>query len=434
MCIAGDGSKPPPYREDVTLRVMAERSTMQNIQLQGTVFTVPQITILYSGVIMSDFSLAIPPYAAIAIEKLNNSGFEACVVGGCVRDTLIGRTPGDWDICTSALPEQTRQVFEKDFHVIDTGIRHGTVTVVSRGQPLEITTYRTEGDYTDHRRPDSVTFVTDIRQDLSRRDFTVNAMAYSKTTGLIDLFGGQKDLQNRVIRCVGDAEKRFEEDALRILRALRFAAVLNFEIEPQTAAAVHKMRGLLENIAVERIFIELKKLLSAPAACRIVSEFADVILAAAGQQPHPHSAAANSSTAVAFCLHFSHAASVLTQLKAPKALITSASALQTAAPPETLFQALGLMGKLGDGDFQSLIEYYDARGISSDLLRQARSSGIPCRISQLDIAGKDLADLGISPGPAMGRTLNALLDAVMRGQLENKKSLLLGAAERFTEV
>lgn len=382
---------------------------------------------------MSDFNLTIPPYAAIAIEKLNNSGFEACVVGGCVRDTLLGRTPGDWDICTSALPDQTRQVFESHHHVIDTGIKHGTVTVVSDGHPLEITTYRTEGNYTDHRRPDSVTFVSDIRQDLSRRDFTVNAMAYSRTTGLIDLFGGREDLQNRIIRCVGDPEKRFEEDALRVLRALRFAAVLDFEIEPQTAAAVHKMRGLLENIAVERIFIELKKLLSAPAACRIVSEFGDVILAAAGQQPNPRKAAAYSSTAVAFCLHFADAAAVLTRLKAPKALITSALALQTAKPPETLADALSLKGRLGDDDFKTLIEYFDAQGTATTLLHQAQASGIPCRISQLDITGKDLSALGISPGPAMGRTLNALLDAVMNGRLENKKSALLGAAEHIFE-
>lgn len=382
---------------------------------------------------MQNFNLTIPPHAAIVIEKLNSSGFEACVVGGCVRDTLIGRTPGDWDICTSALPEQTRQVFESGYHVIDTGIKHGTVTVVSDGQPLEITTYRTEGNYTDHRRPDSVTFVTDIHQDLSRRDFTVNAMAYSQSTGLIDLFGGQKDLQNRIIRCVGAPEKRFGEDALRILRALRFAAVLDFEIEPQTADAVHKMCGLLENIAVERIYIELKKLLSAPASYRIVSEFADVIAAAAGEHPHPHLSAANRSTAVAFCLHFTDAASVLTRLKAPKALIASAAALQSAKEPETLPKALALMGKLGEDDFRNLIEYYDALGVSTELLRHAQNSGIPCRISQLDITGKDLAALGISPGPDMGCALNALLDAVMEGRLENKKTALLGAAAQFLE-
>jgi len=380
---------------------------------------------------MQNFNLTIPPYAAAAIEKLNSSGFEACVVGGCVRDTLIGRKPGDWDICTSALPWQTREVFRQDFHVIETGIKHGTVTVVSDGQPLEITTYRTEGNYTDHRRPDSVTFVSDIREDLSRRDFTVNAMAYSQTTGLIDLFGGQTDLQNRIIRCVGDPEKRFGEDALRILRALRFAAVLDFEIEPKTAAAVHKMCGLLENIAVERIFIELKKLLSAPASRRIVSEFSDVVAAAAGQHPQIQATGSNHSTAVAFCLHFSNASDVLNRLKAPKALIASAAALQSAKEPETLPKALALMGKLGEDDFRNLIEYYDALGVSTELLRRAQASGIPCSISQLDITGKDLADLGISPGPAMGRVLNALLDAVMEGRLENKKSALLGAAEHI---
>lgn len=380
---------------------------------------------------MQNINIDIPEYAAAAIERLISAGFEACVVGGCVRDSLIGRTPGDWDMCTSALPWQTRAVFEKDFHVIDTGIKHGTVTVVSEGQPLEITTYRTEGDYSDHRRPDSVTFVSDIRKDLSRRDFTVNAMAYSDATGLIDLFGGREDLQRRLIRCVGSAEKRFEEDALRILRALRFAAVLDFEIDEETALAAHKMSGLLENIAVERIYTELKKLLTAPAGPRIVSEFSDVIKAAAGAMPFPGQFSASRDTAVAFCLYFSDATAVLTRLKAPKAVITSARLLQTSVMPSSLPDALRILGRLGTDDYMRLTEYFSLCGGSTDLLHQALSSGLPGRISDLDVTGSDLAALGLSPGPDMGRCLNTLLDAVMEGRVKNEKTALLGAAAQL---
>lgn len=379
---------------------------------------------------MPNINITIPPYAAEAINRLNSSGFEACVVGGCVRDTLIGRIPGDWDICTSALPEQTRSVFENDFRVIDTGIKHGTVTVISDGQPLEITTYRTEGSYTDHRRPDSVTFVTHISEDLSRRDFTVNAMAYSPQTGLIDLFEGRSDLERRLIRCVGDPEKRFGEDALRVLRALRFAAVLNFEIDGNTADAAHKMRGLLENIAVERIYIELKKLLSAPGAARIVSGFGDVIEAAAGAQPVV-SAAGSGDTAVAFCLHFADAAAVLTRLKAPKSVITSAGRLQSSAIPKTLPDALRLLDSLGDEDYRRFIEYSALGGSDTALLQQAQSCGLPCKISQLAITGKELVQLGAAPGPMMGQALSFLLDAVMEGRLNNEKSELAKAATEF---
>lgn len=382
---------------------------------------------------MKDLKMTIPPHAAVALERLNAAGFEACVVGGCVRDTLIGRIPGDWDICTSALPEQTRAVFESEFRVIDTGIKHGTVTVISDGQPLEITTYRTEGGYTDHRRPDSVTFVTDIRDDLSRRDFTVNAMAYSPQSGLIDLFGGRDALDRRLIRCVGDPEKRFGEDALRILRALRFAAVLEFEIDEDTARAAHKMSSLLENIAVERIYIELKKLLSAPAAARIVSDFGDVIAAAAGTLPTA-AKAVSKDTAVAFSLHFADAASVLTRLKAPKAVITSASAIQTSAMPANLPDALRLMGKLGDDDFARFSEYSALLGADTELLEQAQNSDLPCKISQLAVSGKDLTAHGIPAGPKMGKALNLLLDAVMEGRLTNEKYALLEAAKELQNL
>lgn len=211
-----------------------------------------------------------------AINLLQSAGFEAYAVGGCVRDSLLGKTPNDWDITTSAKPEDMKSVFA-DFHCIDTGIKHGTVTVVIDGEPLEITTFRLDGEYEDNRHPKSVTFTSDLGADLGRRDFTVNAMAYSKMTGTVDLFGGQNDLKNKIIRCVGDPDRRFNEDALRILRALRFASALDFEIEEKTAQSLLKNRALLGNISEERIAKELLKLVCGKGAKRILTDFAPVL-------------------------------------------------------------------------------------------------------------------------------------------------------------
>lgn len=220
--------------------------------------------------------IKIPEYARKAVEMLEGNGFEAYCVGGCVRDSLLGKTPYDWDICTNALPEQMRLVFS-DFRIVETGLKHGTVTVIIDRNPVEITTYRTESGYEDHRRPSSVSFITSLDGDLSRRDFTVNAMCYNPADGLVDMFGGAMDLQCGIIRSVGDPEKRFEEDALRILRALRFAAVLDFEIEERTKLAIFAKKQLLECISRERIFVELKKLLCGKNAVNVLLEFKEVI-------------------------------------------------------------------------------------------------------------------------------------------------------------
>ncbi|MCI7487574.1 MAG: HD domain-containing protein [Oscillospiraceae bacterium] len=217
-----------------------------------------------------------PKNVDTAINLLQSAGFEAYAVGGCVRDSLLGKTPNDWDITTSAKPEDMKSVFA-DFHCIDTGIKHGTVTVVIDGEPLEITTFRLDGEYEDNRHPKSVTFTSDLGADLGRRDFTVNAMAYSKKTGTVDLFGGQNDLKNKIIRCVGDPDRRFNEDALRILRALRFASALDFEIEEKTAQSLLKNRALLGNISEERISKELLKLVCGKGTKRILTDFAPVL-------------------------------------------------------------------------------------------------------------------------------------------------------------
>lgn len=221
-------------------------------------------------------TIDMPKNVDTAINLLQSAGFEAYAVGGCVRDSLLGKTPNDWDITTSAKPEDMNSVFA-DFHCIDTGIKHGTVTVVIDGEPLEITTFRLDGEYEDNRHPKSVTFTSDLGADLGRRDFTVNAMAYNKMTGTVDLFGGQNDLKNGIIRCVGDPDRRFNEDALRILRALRFASALDFEIEEKTAQSLLKNCALLGNISEERIAKELLKLVCGKGAKRILTDFAPVL-------------------------------------------------------------------------------------------------------------------------------------------------------------
>lgn len=221
-------------------------------------------------------TMDMPKNVDTAINLLQSAGFEAYAVGGCVRDSLLGKTPNDWDITTSAKPEDMKSVFA-EFHCIDTGIKHGTVTVVIDGEPLEITTFRLDGEYEDNRHPKSVTFTSNLGADLGRRDFTVNAMAYSKKTGTVDLFGGQNDLKNGIIRCVGDPDRRFNEDALRILRALRFASALDFEIEEKTAQSLLKNRALLGNISEERIAKELLKLVCGKGAKRILTDFAPVL-------------------------------------------------------------------------------------------------------------------------------------------------------------
>lgn len=221
-------------------------------------------------------TMDMPKNVDIAINLLQSAGFEAYAVGGCVRDSLLGKIPNDWDITTSAKPEDMKSVFA-DFHCIDTGIKHGTVTVVIDGEPLEITTFRLDGEYEDNRHPKSVTFTSNLGADLGRRDFTVNAMAYSKMTGTVDLFGGQNDLKNKIIRCVGDTDRRFNEDALRILRALRFASALDFEIEEKTAQSLLKNCALLGNISEERIAKELLKLVCGKGAKRILTDFAPVL-------------------------------------------------------------------------------------------------------------------------------------------------------------
>lgn len=220
----------------------------------------------------------IPDYVNAILSRLRQAGCEAYVVGGCVRDVLRGETPHDWDICTSARPEQIERVFF-DLPRIDTGKRHGTIAVIVDHRPVEITTFRADGVYLDNRHPQAVTFLNDLQGDLSRRDFTINAMALDENERPVDLFGGREDLQARIVRTVGDPRERFREDGLRILRGLRFASRLDFTVEHFTAQAMIEQRDLLKNISAERIFTELKGILIGQAAGRILRKFAPVFFA-----------------------------------------------------------------------------------------------------------------------------------------------------------
>ena len=218
--------------------------------------------------------LAIPEGVRVLLERLEAAGYEAWCVGGCVRDALLGRTPEDWDVTTSALPEETMAVFGDQ--ALPTGLKHGTVTVKTGDGPVEVTTYRLDGAYRDHRRPESVAFTASLEEDLARRDFTVNAMALDLRRELRDPFGGRADLARGLLRCVGDPDRRFQEDALRILRGLRFAAALGLEIEPGTAAAVRRNREGLRDIAAERIQVEFFKLLPGKGAAAVLRGYPEV--------------------------------------------------------------------------------------------------------------------------------------------------------------
>ena len=221
--------------------------------------------------------MKLPPQVNTVFEMMEAAVFEAFLVGGAVRDYVRSGSPAkDWDITTNALPEQVEEVFT-GYRIIETGLKHGTVTVMIDHEPLEITTYRIDGDYTDHRHPDSVSFTRNLKDDLARRDFTMNALVYNPRTGIVDLVGGQEDIESGVIRCVGDPDRRFQEDGLRMLRALRFASVYEMKIEEQTAAAIHRNKHLLKGIAAERIQAEVTRILCGKGVADVLRSFADVL-------------------------------------------------------------------------------------------------------------------------------------------------------------
>lgn len=219
--------------------------------------------------------IQLPEEVKTLLDILQGAGYEAYVVGGCVRDSLLGKEPHDWDICTNAYPEQVKNSL-REYSIIDTGLKHGTVTVLGADSAYEVTTYRTDGQYTDHRRPDAVRFVSSLREDLARRDFTINSMAYNESVGLVDLFNGTSDLAAGIIRCVGDSDTRFQEDALRILRAIRFASVFGFHIAKETSEAIHRNKQLFSYVARERILVEISKTLAGKGSAEMLISYKDV--------------------------------------------------------------------------------------------------------------------------------------------------------------
>ncbi len=397
----------------------------------------------------------LPQTVDFLLKTLNDAGYEAYAVGGCVRDLLRGEIPNDWDITTSALPEQTKACFS-GYRIIETGMQHGTIAILLEGDIYEITTYRMDGAYIDSRHPQSVEFVGDIVPDLSRRDFTVNAMAYHPQLGLCDPFLGQSDLNAKILRCVGDPTARFEEDALRIMRAIRFASVLGYTIEAHTAAAIHAQKDNLNRIARERIRVELCKLLCGGNVKAVLCDYFDVITTVIPQLMPSASdkealastiAAAESDETVrlALLLESTDAKTVLTRLRFDRKTVDTVSKLishlQDPLPAEPI-AAKKLLAMLGEQDYFRLLAIQTARGVKvkeeqieklQELATVWIAQGTCLSIAQLAVTGADLKAIGIPQGKRIGESLNALLDAVITEQVENEKCCLLAYANKLAD-
>ena len=428
--------------------------------------------------------------AAELLDTLHRAGYAAYVVGGCVRDSLLGLTPHDWDLCTSALPQQGMELFGAE-KCIPTGLQHGTVTVKQGGGLYEITTFRTEGAYTDGRHPDEVHFVPDVREDLARRDFTINAMAYNEKEGLVDPFGGQADLQSGILRAVGVPHQRFTEDALRILRLYRFAARFGFSIDPPTAQAAQELCAHLDCVSVERIEEELAKLLTAPAPAAyldkkilgvVLPELSPEALAAAkpvvdacpaGEQALPVRLAA-----LLLSLGEDGTRRTLRRLRCSNACIEETAVLvreargrdgsfsedrplgwdpvaegnragdgmarivseeKATVTPDFTIYARRLLGKYNLCTVRRLAALGTALqpersadfAALSELAEQLDADGVCCRISQLAVNGRDLMAAGVPAGPGIRKVLEALLDGVIREEYPNERQALLAAVQQL---
>lgn len=381
------------------------------------------------------------------LEKLYNSGYRADIVGGPVRDMLRGVMPNDFDITTSARPEETKNVFIGE-RIIETGIKHGTVTLLKNGEQYEITTYRVDGEYEDSRHPKSVSFTTCIEEDLARRDFTVNAIAYSEKFGLTDPFDGREDIKNRIIRAVGIAEDRFTEDALRIVRGIRFASTLGFKIEEETKCAMIKTAHLLANISRERIFVEWKKLLEGSLALDIIREFGSVVFEFLPEVSIPQNIDKSAFEAASpLARHIS----LFTEVGAEKYRI----AMQGLKTDRTTIDAgvavISSIGKyekddsgfafmlrdLGLENAKLLLECEAILGLSDiaemELLLKVESSGVPYKLSMLNINGNDLLTLGLS-GTLVGKALYTIQEKVLSGEVQNDKNQLMSVAKDIKEI
>ena len=388
--------------------------------------------------------------------RLHRAGYAAYAVGGCIRDALLGLEPHDWDVCTAAAPGEVEAVFS-DCRCLETGLRHGTVTVLWEGRGVEITTFRTDGAYRDGRHPESVRFTASLEEDLARRDFTCNAMAWDGVGGIVDPFGGRDDLRRGLLRCVGEPERRFREDALRLLRALRFAARYGFTVEPATGAALHREAALLGRVSAERCFSELKGILCAPHAGDVLREYGDVLrpilpeLSPEGGTSAEEwevtcrtldAAPSEEVLRLALLLRGRQAGEILRRLRCDRATLRAAeelAALCLLPPPDTPAAQRRELSQLGEEQSLRLarlrLALAEGRGQGAGAARKAlelqaaalREGGC-LTLRELAVDGSDLLALGVRPGAELGALLRGLLDAVLDGDAPNEREALLALA------
>ncbi len=382
----------------------------------------------------------IPPEVGHILDLLKGSGHQACVCGGCVRDALLGKEPSDWDVTTSAKPEEVKSIFEGAGMVtVDTGLKHGTVTALSDGMPVEITTYRVDGEYTDGRHPDRVVFTDRIEEDLARRDFTINAMALG-TDGILDPFGGTKDLQDGILRCVEDPRRRFEEDALRIMRALRFAASLGYVIEAETEKAAFELADRVRNISSERVTAELTKLVLADHAREVFDRYGALLEKALGMEiamyrdldmnclPKDLPTRLAALTGLDFGrLRFDN------RTKSSAKAIAEFLESEDLSSGHSAISIRRLLRKYGPDTVRagSVLQ-----GAETKVLDEVLAKGECFSLRGLAIGGKDLLEQAAAggrqlEGHGIGELLDALLDEVIEGKVPNDREALLDLADRM---
>ncbi len=389
----------------------------------------------------------IPDDVREIIDKIEYNGYEAYIVGGCVRDCVMGIEPQDYDLCTNALPEKILEIFEGD-EIVDAGLKHGTVGVIKNHSVYEITTYRIDGEYSDGRHPDSVLFTSFLGEDLRRRDFTVNAMAYNPKTGLVDIYDGQEDIKNGVIRCVGNARERFEEDALRILRAIRFASRFNFEIEAETAKEMHSQFPSIDNVSIERICTEFTKTIMYKNAYRYFSEFRDIIShfipEIANTDYEKNLAMLKTSSDdiyIKLSLFFNGikgdcVKKILKRLRCSNLIIDKVSTFvscidmelsDTKRDTKLLLQRFGYEDLLRFLEIKLLVDNKNEIIINNikKTAKEVIDNNECYSIRTLAINGDTLKTLGITNGLEIGRTLKKLVDEVIKENLQNDRDVLI---------
>lgn len=403
---------------------------------------------------MTENKIMLPDKILAVIERLANGGYRGYAVGGCVRDMLMGKNPHDFDITTDAFPSETRECFS-DCDVILTGLKHGTVTVVFDKENIEITTFRADGEYLDNRHPSEVIFVRNIAEDLSRRDFTVNAMAYNPEVGLVDMFDGVSDIERKIIRCVGVPDERFNEDGLRILRAMRFASVLGFEIEEKTAESLIRNRNLLRNISAERIYSEFTKLLLGDGAKKIINQFYPVVVSLFGEIPSENIEAVSRCPkhhAIRYAALFAHldafsAGEKMRFLKTDnetlrlvKKFVDNVSRPLPSVSSERFERdVMHLISQNGYADLEMIVKLKRAFGKESRetldaalrAMDNSKKENACISINHLAIGGNDLAEIGVPKSPKMGEILGNLLYLVIEGEVENERFALLERAREM---